>query len=90
MLILQRENSKKMLNIEHQSKLNEIFIKLSNYLNYENELNLFQMKVEVNNDMKDTLFEVIQSSYDIDVDFLKMKTVINKLDFSFYNTLPSW
>ena len=74
MLILQKENSKKMLNIEHQSKLNEIFIKLSNYLNYENELNLFQMKVEVNNDMKDTLFEVIQSSYDIDVDFLKMKS----------------
>ena len=60
-------------NINNQIELNKIFHKLANYLNYNNELNLFQMKLEIKTELKDTLFDLIQNSYDISIDFLKMK-----------------
>lgn len=71
---LYNENTNtKSLELDHQKKLNEIFLKLSNYLNYENKLNLFQMKLNIQNDAKDNMFEIIQNSYDIDIDLVKMK-----------------
>ena len=57
----------------NQLNLNNIFSKLSNFLNYENEINLFQMKIELNENSKEKLFNFIQNSYEIDIDFLKMK-----------------
>ena len=57
----------------NQLNLNNIYSKLSNFLNYENEINLFQMKIELNENSKEKLFDFIQNSYEIDIDFLKMK-----------------
>ena len=63
----------KFLPPDKQNLLNNIYTKLSNYLNYENELNLFQMKIDIKEDAKNSLFDLIQNSYEIDIDFLKMK-----------------
>ena len=64
----------KYLPPDKQITLNNIYTKLSNYLNYENELNLFQMKIDIKEDAKNSLFDLIQNSYEIDIDFLKMKS----------------
>ena len=64
----------KFLPPDKQNLLNNIYTKLSNYLNYENELNLFQMKIDIKEDAKNSLFDLIQNSYEIDIDFLKMKS----------------
>ena len=56
-----------------QMQLEDIFVKLGNFINYENELNLFQMNLSIKEEMKDALFDFIQNLYEIDIDFLKMK-----------------
>ena len=58
---------------EQQITLDNVYNKLSNYINYENELNLFQINISINEEDKDTLFNTIQSMCQLDVDFLKMK-----------------
>jgi hypothetical protein len=59
---------------ESQLELDNIFNKLGNYINYENELNLFQMNISIKDEVKDSLFDLIQNAIQLDVDFLKMKT----------------
>ena len=56
-----------------QNKLNKVYNKLSNYINYESELNLFQIDVNINDNIKDSIFDLIQTAYEINVDYLKMK-----------------
>ena len=71
---------------ENQSKLEKVYNKLGNYINYENELNLFQIDVNIHEDIKDSIFDLIQNAYEINVDYLKMeneelpciKTLLNK------------
>ena len=58
---------------ESQIELDNVFNKLGNYINYENELNLFQMNISIKDEIKDSLFDLIQNAIQIDVDFLKMK-----------------
>ena len=58
---------------ESQLELDNIFNKLGNYVNYENELNLFQMNIVIKDEVKDSLFDLIQNAIQLDVDFLKMK-----------------
>ena len=58
---------------ESQITLDNVYCKLSNFINYENELNLFQMNISIKEEDKDSLFNVIQNMYQLDVDFLKMK-----------------
>ena len=58
---------------ESQLELDNVFNKLGNYINYENELNLFQMNINIKDELKDSLFDLIQNAIQIDVDFLKMK-----------------
>ena len=58
---------------ESQIELDNVFNKLGNYINYENELNLFQMNISIKDEIKDPLFDLIQNAIQIDVDFLKMK-----------------
>ena len=58
---------------ESQISLDNIFCKLGNFINYENELNLFQMNISIKEENKDSLFDIIQDIYKIDVDFLKME-----------------
>lgn len=71
--LIKDNNSEQMLNISKQIKLNSIVNKLSNLFNYDNKLDLLQMKLEIKNEMKETFFDLIQNSYAIDIDFLKMK-----------------
>ena len=59
---------------ESQLELDNVFNKLGNYINYENELNLFQMNISIKDEVKDSLFDLIQNAIQLDVDFLKMKT----------------
>ena len=56
---------------ENQTKLEKVYNKLGNYINYENELNLFQIDVNIHDDIKDSIFDLIQSAYEINVDYLK-------------------
>ena len=58
---------------ESQITLDNVYNKLSNFINYENELNLFQMNISIKEEEKDSLFNIIQNMYQLDVDFLKMK-----------------
>ena len=58
---------------ESQITLDNVYSKLSNFINYENELNLFQMNISIKEEDKDSLFNMIQNMYQLDVDFLKMK-----------------
>ena len=58
---------------ESQLELDNVFNKLANYINYENELNLFQMNISIKDEAKDTLFDLIQNAYKLEIDFLKMK-----------------
>ena len=58
---------------ESQITLDNVYSKLSNFINYENELNLFQMNITIKEEDKDSLFNIIQNMYQLDVDFLKMK-----------------
>ena len=58
---------------ESQLELDNLFNKLGNYINYENELNLFQMNISIKDEVKDSLFDLIQNAIQLDVDFIKMK-----------------
>ena len=58
---------------ESQLELDNLYNKLGNYINYENELNLFQMNISIKDEVKDSLFDLIQNAIQLDVDFLKMK-----------------
>ena len=58
---------------ESQIILDNVYSKLSNFINYENELNLFQMNISIKEEDKESLFNIIQNMYQLDVDFLKMK-----------------
>ena len=60
---------KEIIDTEVQIDIDNIYNKLGNYLNYENKLGLFEIDV----DIKDNLFDIIQNAYEINVDYLKMK-----------------
>ena len=62
-----------LFNPETQLQLEKIYNRLGNYINYENELSLFQMDININEEVKDSLFDLIQNAYRINIDFLKMK-----------------
>ena len=71
--IIKNNKDKDMPEPESQVILDNVYLKLSNFINYENELNLFQMNISIKEEDKDSLFNIIQNIYQIDVDFLKMK-----------------
>ena len=58
---------------ESQITLDNVYNKLSNFINYENELNLFQINISVKEEDKDALFNTLQNMCQLDIDFLKMK-----------------
>ena len=58
---------------ESQIELDNVYNKLGNYLNYENELYLFDIKINIKDEEKESLFDLIQNSCHFDIDFLKMK-----------------
>jgi FPC/CPF motif-containing protein YcgG len=58
---------------ESQITLDNVYNKLSNFINYGNELNLFQINISVKEEDKDALFNTLQNMCQLDIDFLKMK-----------------
>ena len=58
---------------ESQITLYNVYNKITNFINYENELNLFQINISVKDEDKDILFNTMQNICQLDVDFLKMK-----------------
>ena len=64
---------KDKINPNNQIQLEKIYNRIGNCINYENELSLFQMDININEEIKDSLFDLIQNTYRIDIDFLKMK-----------------
>ena len=71
--VIKNNKDKDIPEPESQITLDNVYSKLSNFINYENELNLFQMNISIKEEDKDSLFNIIQNIYQIDVDFLKMK-----------------
>ena len=69
----EREKEKYIPEPESQITLDNVYNKLNNFINYENELNLFQINISVKDEDKDTLFNTMQNICQLDVDFLKMK-----------------
>ena len=69
----EREKEKYIPEPESQIALDNVYNKLNNFINYENELNLFQINISVKDEDKDTLFNSMQNICQLDVDFLKMK-----------------
>ena len=67
------DDFKDKINPEAQIELERIYNRLGNYINYENELSLFQMDINIDEEIKGSLFDLIQNTYRIDIDFLKMK-----------------
>ena len=61
------------INPNTQIQLEKIYNRIGNCINYENELSLFQMDININEEIKDSLFDLIQNTYRIDIDFLKME-----------------
>lgn len=64
---------KDRINPNTQIQLEKIYNRLGNCINYENELSLFQMDININEEVKDSLFDLIQNAYRINIDFVKMK-----------------
>ena len=58
---------------ESQIELDNVYNKLGNFINYENELNLFTMNISIKDEVKNSLFDIIQNAYKLEIDFLKMK-----------------
>lgn len=58
---------------ESQIELDHVYNKLGNYINYENELNLFTININIIEEAKGPLFDLIQNLYKLDIDFLKKK-----------------
>ena len=71
--IVNEDLFKDKINPDTQMELEKIYNRLGNYINYENELSLFQMDININEEVKDSLFDLIQNAYRINIDFLKMK-----------------
>ena len=67
------DDFKDKINPDAQIELERIYNRLGNYINYENELSLFQMDINIDEEIKDSLFDLIQNTYRINIDFLKMK-----------------
>lgn len=55
--------------IKHNDKVNKMHQKINYFMNYDLELNLLSMKIGVKDDIKDKLFNVVQDSYSIDIEF---------------------
>lgn len=70
--IKSKQNDEKAL-IKYIEELNEIYHKVNYFLNYEMELNLFQMQIGVRENIKEKLFDFIQNAYYVDVDFVSIK-----------------
>lgn len=59
--------------IKYEQNVVDIYDRLNNFLNYETELNLLSMKVGIKNDIKNSIFQILQDFYYIDVEFASIQ-----------------
>ncbi len=64
--------------LEKLKKLNKIYMKLNNYINYDLPINLLTMKIGIKEETKNELFYLIQDSYFVDAEFANIKGGIEK------------
>ena len=63
------ERDEKFL-VSHNEELTEVYNKVNNFVNYEMEINLFQMNIGIKEDIRERMFEFLQNSYYVDVDYV--------------------
>jgi len=68
---IQAKEEKDQLNV--YNNLNDIYERLMNFMNYDSELSLLTMKIGLKNEMKDDIFQIIQDSYYVDVEFANIQ-----------------
>ena len=59
--------------LENLKKLNKIYLKLNNYINYDLPINLLTMKIGMKEETKNELFYLIQDSLYVDAEFANIK-----------------
>lgn len=67
---IRKENDSELY--KYDDIINAIHDRLNSFLNYDYELNLMKMDINLKSDFKESLFELIQNSYEIDVDYLTL------------------
>lgn len=65
------EEEREILN--SNEKVNKIKSKLDYFLNYSSELNLLTMKIDIKDEIKSNLINVLQNSYELDIEFASIK-----------------
>lgn len=68
---IQKMNEKDLLEI--YANLNDIYERVMNFINYDSELSLLTMKIGIKNEDKTDIFQLIQDSYSIDVEFANIQ-----------------
>ena len=61
--IVDQELFKDRINPDTQLQLEKIYNRLGNYINYENELNLFQMDININEEIKEFNSKFLYNKY---------------------------
>jgi hypothetical protein len=59
--------------IQYNEKINKYTQKINYFLNYDLELSLLSMKIGIKEEIKDKLFNTIQESYFVDVEFANIQ-----------------
>lgn len=59
--------------LKYEKQINDIYERINSFLNYETELSLLCMKVGIKNEVKSTIFQTLQDSYYIDVEFANIQ-----------------
>lgn len=54
------------------NEINEIYNRVNNFMYYDSELTLYEIKINFKENIKESLFEFFQNSYNVDVDFLEI------------------
>lgn len=67
---IQEKEKEDHILIRCNEELNQIFNKLNNFVNYEIELNLFQMNIGIKEEIKESMFNFLQNAYYVDVDYV--------------------
>jgi hypothetical protein len=56
--------------VKSNVELSNMYNKVHNMINYDMEISLFQTKVKLNENFKEQISEIIQTSYDIDIEYI--------------------
>ncbi len=65
--------------IKLNKDIHKIFQKVSFFLNYDLDLHLFSMQIGIKEEIKEKIFEIIQDSYYMDIEFVNIKGELPKM-----------